>query len=167
MSIDIEDSDLKKLGFVWWTFQGWLWLIAGTVGWLGLYKDLGAIAVVLGALNIGLSVMMIRFSRKALIIGTVLTINPFLWIINGIYIKNRRHHPRVLENQSKEDPQDSQIRVPDKSIAGGPAVATVSVSPTVVMPNVFLNQASTQTSSKPEIRIASDDPIRHESQHNA
>lgn len=91
-----------QLGFGWWTFSGWASLIVGTLICLGQWKDLGGFAFVLAAVNIGLSMMIIRFSKAAFVIATVLSINPIIWIINGIYIRNRWNDPRVMENKGAE-----------------------------------------------------------------
>jgi hypothetical protein len=88
------------LGFGWWTFQGWASLVIGTLLILGqMREELGGFAFVLVAVNVALSAMLLKYSKIAFVTATVLSINPLLWIINGIYIKNRWNDPRVLENR--------------------------------------------------------------------
>lgn len=99
-----NDSDYgqEQRGFTWWTFSGWASLIVGTGMFLSLFKDSGVLAGTLAILNICMSVWIILFSRTAFIVGTIVSLNPLLWIINGIYIKNRWNDPRVLENMPRD-----------------------------------------------------------------
>ena len=46
-------------------------------------------------------VMILKFNKYAFLVATVLTINPLLWIINGIYLKNRWDHPKVNVSTNK------------------------------------------------------------------
>ena len=39
--------------------------------------------------------LILKFNKYAFLIATILSFNPLLWIINGIYLKNRWCHPRV------------------------------------------------------------------------
>jgi hypothetical protein len=103
-------------GFGWWALQGWASLIVGTLVCLGQLSDLGGFAVLLVVLNLALSVMILRYSKTAFVIATVLSINPILWVINGIYVRNRWNDPRVLEN--KEAQGGAVSHPPEPAIAG-------------------------------------------------
>jgi len=85
-----------ELGFGWWKFSGWATLIIGTIylATVGLseYKVIGFILLIL---NIWLGIAILTLSRWAFLIGTIASLNPILWIINGIYLKNRWNHPKV------------------------------------------------------------------------
>lgn len=97
--LPIDTPAPQRLGFGWWTFQGWASLVGGTLVILTQARGLGGLAFVLVALNVALSVMLLKYSKIAFVFATVISINPVLWVINGIYIKNRWKDPRVMENQ--------------------------------------------------------------------
>lgn len=136
-----------QLGFGWWTFSGWASLVVGTLICLGQWKDLGGFAFVLAAINVGLSVMIIRFSKTAFVIATVLSINPIIWIINGIYLKNRWNDPRVLENKGREARADAPENVQQvRSVEGRnePWVSTPVAATEPVMAGDKQSQAPAQ-----------------------
>lgn len=135
MSADFTKSQDERLGFAWWTFQGWMSLIGSVVGCISLLRDLGGLAVVLGVLSIGLSVMIIRFSKTAFVLGTVLSFNPVLWIINGIYIKNRWNDPRVLENEGEDDLQEAHHDPVEESARPTQVIAAISISSDTIEPD--------------------------------
>lgn len=159
MSTDVAKSGQDRLGFAWWAFQGWASLIVGTLICLGQFKDLGGIAVVLAAVNIGLSVMIIQFSKTAFVIGTVLSINPILWIINGIYIKNRWRDPRVLENKGKGEAQEAHIHATEETARSARVVGTVSVPAAAITPDTWPTQAVEQSAAEPETLTPSDEEL--------
>lgn len=100
-SQEAQDLAKKELGFGWWKFSGWVTLIVGTIYLLatgfGEYKVLGFILVIL---NLWLGVAILSMSRWAFLIGTIASLNPILWIINGIYLKKRWNHPRVIGEEA-------------------------------------------------------------------
>lgn len=159
MSAGVVKSGQDRLGFAWWTFQGWASLIVGTLICLGQFKELGGFAVVLAAVNIGLSVMIIRFSKTAFVIGTVLSINPILWIINWIYIKNRWRDPRVLENQGNDEPQESHTQAAEERAGRVRVVGTVPVPAAAVTPDVWPTHAVAQGSAELEALMPSDEEL--------
>ncbi len=91
-------------GFVWWRIYGWLGLIVGVpymvflgvtaVRFSGLYFMAAAVG---GFIN----VFILQYSRTAFLWATILSLNPLLWIINGIYLKKRWNHPKVLQGSGK------------------------------------------------------------------
>jgi len=90
----------KYLGFTWWIVWTYLGLVLGSASILFGFRHIPAVSVILVALNIWLSIYMLKFSRIAFLIATILSINPVLWIINGVYLKRRWSHPRILEEIS-------------------------------------------------------------------
>lgn len=100
MNASVGKEGEAQLGFGWWTFSGWTTLILGTLLCLAQWQDLGGLAWLLALASVVLGAMIITFSRTAFIIATILSINPILWVINGIYIRNRWNDPRVMENRS-------------------------------------------------------------------
>ena len=159
MSAGVVKSGQERLGFAWWTFQGWASLIVGTLICLSQFKDLGGFAVVLAAVSIGLSVMIIRFSKTAFVIGTVLSINPILWIINGIYIKNRWRDPRLLENQGNNEPQESHTQAAEESAGRVRVAGTVPVPATAVTPDAWPTHTVGQGSAELEALMPSDEGL--------
>jgi hypothetical protein len=63
-----------------------------------LSHDMADLALILIATNSILMIMILNFNKYAFLIATILSLNPFVWIINGIYLKNRWNHPKVNEN---------------------------------------------------------------------
>lgn len=45
-------------------------------------------------------ILILKFNKYAFLIATVLSLNPLLWIINGIYLKNCWCHPKVNKDKS-------------------------------------------------------------------
>ena len=99
--------------FVWWKVFGWLGLIVGDLGILEnmikfIQLSLGddvkrRIYIVFGVLFLVNSILMIlvlKFNKWAFFIATILSFNPLLWIINGIYLKNRWCHPKVNKGKT-------------------------------------------------------------------
>jgi len=91
----IETEYRKDVGFQWWVVWAWLGLTLGNVYTLVALRDLMALAVILIAVNSVLMVMILKFNKYAFLIATILSLNPLLWIINGIYLKRRWRHPKV------------------------------------------------------------------------
>lgn len=117
-----QDLANKELGFGWWKFSGWATLIVGSIYLLatgfGEYKVLGFILLVL---NIWLGVAILSMSRWAFLIGTMASLNPILWIINGIYLKNRWNHPRVIG-------EEAAAEIEEKKNVDSPPPQAISVS---------------------------------------
>lgn len=90
----------KEFGFTWWTLWAWLGLTLGNLMVFAELKDAVEIAFIIVAINSVLCVLMLQFNKYAFLIATIISINPLIWIINGIYLKNRWCHPKV--NNGKE-----------------------------------------------------------------
>lgn len=89
------ENDSQDIGFQWWTIWAWLGLILGNLYILGTLNELIGLAVVLIIINTVLMIMILKFNKYAFLIATIISLNLLLWIINGIYLKNRWNHQKV------------------------------------------------------------------------
>jgi hypothetical protein len=94
-----EDSSNQELGFQWWSIWAWLGITFGNLMTLNQLKDMPEIALVFVLINTILMILILRFNKYAFLIATILSINPLLWIINGIYLKNRWCNPKVNNDE--------------------------------------------------------------------
>nr|BAJ06919.1 hypothetical protein [uncultured bacterium] len=96
---EISDNKITgnggELGFKWWQIWAWLGLTIGNLYTFGVLSEQVGLAVFLIILNSILMIMILKFNKYAFLIATILSLNPLLWIINGIYLKNRWNHPKV------------------------------------------------------------------------
>lgn len=88
-----ENSNDK--GFTWWLVWAWLGLTLGNLLAFAQLAELPEAALILVGLNTVLMVLVLQYNKYAFLIATVLTLNPIVWLINGIYLKRRWNHPRV------------------------------------------------------------------------
>lgn len=107
----------EELGFTWWFVWSWISLAIGVP--LAFMTMLGNkwffTGVFLTLVEITICIYMLKYNRYAFIAGTALTLNPILWIINGIYVKNRWEHPKVVAGSIKKSvkkPSISKAREP-------------------------------------------------------
>ena len=91
----IEKEYKNDIGFTWWEVCAWLGLAIGNPYTLFALRDMIELAVILMVINSVLMVMILRFNKYAFLVATILSLNPLLWIINGIYLKRRWRHPKV------------------------------------------------------------------------
>ncbi|NGP53587.1 hypothetical protein [Thioalkalivibrio sp. XN8] len=82
-------------GFTWWSVWAWLGLTLGNLVTFAQLAELPEAALILVGLNTVLMVLVLRYNKYAFLIATVLTLNPIVWLINGVYLKRRWNHPRV------------------------------------------------------------------------
>lgn len=87
-----------KLGFTWWSvwgalgaFSSFLYLMFSIVN--GEYF----VSFILFLFCIG-AYFVLKKNKYAFLVLTICTLNPLLWLINGIYLKNRWNHPTVNKN---------------------------------------------------------------------
>jgi len=97
--VALENKELKaEIGFQWWVFWAWLGLSLGNlytfITFVVLNEQMG-LAIFFIIINSSLMVLILKFNKYAFLIATILSLNPLLWIINGIYLKNRWNHPKV------------------------------------------------------------------------
>jgi membrane protein YqaA with SNARE-associated domain len=98
MESNNAENEIPDIGFKWRRAWGWLGLILGSVSIIGSLAGTGSIGVlmlILLSLNALLMILILKFNKYAFLIATVLSLNPIIWIINGIYLKNRWNHPQV------------------------------------------------------------------------
>jgi len=96
MADNNAENDILDIGFKWWTIWGWLGLILGSISiFTSLSGVVAELLIFFLILNTILMIMILRFNKYAFLIATVLSLNPIVWIINGIYLKNRWKHPKV------------------------------------------------------------------------
>jgi hypothetical protein len=98
----------QEYSFGWWKGYAWLILIVGNLFIFGQIANLAyslnpdadrdriiLVSLLLIIPNSILGVMILKFNKYAFLISTILSINPIIWIVNGIYLKNRWSHPSV------------------------------------------------------------------------
>ncbi len=91
-----EEKELRaEIGFQWWVVWAWIGLTVGNLYVFVELQELLGTALILIAINSLLMIMILKYNKYAFLIATIISINPLLWIINGIYLKNRWHHPKV------------------------------------------------------------------------
>lgn len=83
-----------EVGFTWWTVWGWINLLTGSAMVVAIESD-GALMLVALAINVALSVMILRMNKYAFLVATILSANPILWVINGLYLKRRWNLAKV------------------------------------------------------------------------
>ena len=98
-----KKHDKDNISFEWWLIWAWLGLIPGNLLVLIELKDAIGLAIILIIFNSVLMILILKYNKYAFLIATVLTINPIIWIINGIYIKNRWRHPKVNNSPVNHD----------------------------------------------------------------
>ena len=93
----------NEIGFVWWKIWAWIGLTWGNLSILALLGEAKGLAIVLIIINTILMILTLRFNKYAFLIGTIISIAPLFWIVNGIYLKNRWNHPKVNNGKVMED----------------------------------------------------------------
>ena len=81
------ENDILDIGFKWWTIWAWLGLTLGSISIFVSLAELVELLILFLILNAVLMIMILRFNKYAFLIATVLSLNPIIWIINGIYLK--------------------------------------------------------------------------------
>lgn len=98
----------EEIGFQWWVVWAWLGLTLGNLLVLGQLHNMIGLALFLIVINSVLMIMILRFNKYAFLVATIISLNPILWIVNGIYLKRRWQHPKVNIASSKPEPNDEQ-----------------------------------------------------------
>lgn len=96
-----EDMAEKEVGFDWWIVWCLLGLTFGNlfIGMLVKPSGLALAAIVVQTFYLILALM---FNKYAFLVATVLSLNPILWVVNGIYLSNRWNHPKVNKGRKTE-----------------------------------------------------------------
>jgi len=86
----------NSIGFNWWYFYGIVNISFGSIIITNYTANYGSnLMILLLIVNAVLMLLVLKLNKYAFLISTVLSFNPLLWIINGIYLKNRWNHPKV------------------------------------------------------------------------
>lgn len=99
----MSNNNNNDIGFEWW---GWWGSIGLVIGGLMIFaeRDLSIyVKVLLFAINSVLMLFVLFKNKYAFLISTILSLNPLIWIINGIYLKNRWKHPKVNNDSRIQD----------------------------------------------------------------
>jgi hypothetical protein len=88
-------SEKQEIGFTWWEVWAWLGLTLGNFFTFALNGGVNMITLAVAIPTTILGILILKYNKYAFLIATILSFNPLLWIINGIYLKNRWNHPRV------------------------------------------------------------------------
>ena len=83
-----------ELSWWWWNFWAWANLTLGNLYIAMVLKNLEESIVAIGFYS-SLMVLVLMHNKYAFLIATILSLNPIVWIINGIYLKNRWSHPKI------------------------------------------------------------------------
>lgn len=83
----------QEVGFLWWKLWAWLHLTIGNFYTFYLLHDFIVLAFMLIIPTTILMLMILKYNKYAFLLATILT--PHLWIINGIYLKNRWNNEKV------------------------------------------------------------------------
>lgn len=100
------------IGFVWWQVWAWLGLTIGNLYTFALVQELPVFAIILIVVNTILMIMILIYNKYAFLIATILSLNPLIWIINGIYLRNRWRHPKLNNgflSDSEQNINSSQV----------------------------------------------------------
>lgn len=83
----------------WWKFQGWATLVINPLFFLAWHfnGDLERYPILplFVILGLFLGICVLFWQKWAMVTLTVLSLNPILWIINGIYLSNRWNDPLI------------------------------------------------------------------------
>jgi hypothetical protein len=90
-----------KIGYTWWKIYSFIFVGTNLLFWIGFWigffnvSEIGlsreffvATGATIGILLTCL-VYLLSMNRTVFLITTIMSINPLIWIINGIYLKNR------------------------------------------------------------------------------
>lgn len=97
-----ETSRLNKedIGFTWWAIYGFLTLTVGNA--LLFIYDIRGIFLLAGIIiNTTIAIGIFRKNKYIFLFGTILSFNPLVWFVNGVYLRNRWNHPEVNKNKDR------------------------------------------------------------------
>ena len=92
---DSSVDDGENLGFWWWQAWAWLGLTLGNLINFSVLAGHQGIMIFSIILNSILMIMALNYNKYAFLAATILSFNLPIWIINGIYLKNRWNHAKV------------------------------------------------------------------------
>lgn len=96
-----EYKDNSYLGFGWWKVYTYLLIIGLFI--LGVNNSIDsdwkkAILII----NIISIIFMLKYNKYAFLTSTIFSLNPLIWLINGIYLRNRWNHPKVNSKENNK-----------------------------------------------------------------
>lgn len=94
-------KNVEFIDFTWWVFWGWLGLTLGNLYLVFSLLDNIGLATSLVITNSILLILVLKFNKYAFLLATIISFNPILWIVNGFYLRNRWHHPKVNTKKLK------------------------------------------------------------------
>lgn len=117
----------KNLGFTWWNVYGTLTCIGALLGGAQVGSEFSAGAgAIFMLIFVVLGLAVLSYNRTAFLVVTILSLNPLVWVINGIYLKNRWRHPKLIGVQTNNE-QDAVSVSP-----ASPTAADADSSPSAV-----------------------------------
>lgn len=104
--VTIQENENNELGFTWWKIWAWIGLTLGNLTIFLRFQEEIPLAITLIVICTILNVMILKLNKYVFLIATILSINPIIWIINGIYLKNRWNHPMVNKVSGQKPTED-------------------------------------------------------------
>ncbi len=96
MAIDhAEAIKLSTVGFGWWNTWAILVAISSCILFIVTIGLKEILIPTISLLSLICSVLVMKMNKYAFLISTLITLNPLIWLINGVYLKNRWSHPTV------------------------------------------------------------------------
>ena len=95
MPSDHKESTTLDLGFGWWKAWGWLGITIGNIYIIATIGSKGMTGWFLVIANSIFCIMILQMNKYAFLVATIMSLNPLIWIINGVYLKRRWRHPRL------------------------------------------------------------------------
>lgn len=121
------------VGFTWWLIWSWLCIVGGSLTVITVASSTGYhtsggvvfLGFICAALNLMVGMFMLHYNRTAFLVMTILSLNPLVWIINGVYLKNRWNHPLVKAGSTPERRATQQpvTAAPKKTDFAAPALS--------------------------------------------
>jgi hypothetical protein len=100
----------KQTGFFWWETCGQTGLLFGSLLIIGQFYRAPAVMVAVLVFNVLICWGILRYNKWVFLFATVISFNPIFWIVNGIYLKNRWHHPQCNGGKSETRRKSAEIR---------------------------------------------------------
>lgn len=91
----------NEIGFAWWTTWGWLGLTFGNLYLISIFSSYDKIGIGMFFINTFLMIAVLNYNKYAFLVATIISLNPLLWIINAIYLKNRWQHIKLKPDIEK------------------------------------------------------------------
>lgn len=97
-----------EIGFVWWHVWGWLGLTLGNlqiVYFTSDHANLQLTLILINSIIMGFVVSIKKFGqlgKLAFLTSTIYSLNPIIWLINGVYLKRRWNHAMLNADRLDE-----------------------------------------------------------------